>query len=479
MVEKNVVWSYIKDDKVFLFVTATEIESEALHEKMIPIIDNSISVCYIGNYTYYIGKFGNYPIIHVECGSMGAVGKDAAIMTVSDAIQEWEPDGVIMVGIAFGLKPEEQNMGDVLISRCLRNYEFKKVTERGYVQRSSVPEAGNVLYNRFSQCDWKYPAKGKKAKKHKGELISGEKVINNKRRRDEIKKFFPNAIGGDMESFGVYSAAANKNITEWIIVKGICDWAFDKDKDKDKLQKKAAKASVNLSYTVFSETSLIDIPFNEKRKKRILDDGGVVDVATVKYALNTLIGSLKSLSDELVSERKIIDTFDSPPIEIKSNADLVESELSVCYLETMHYKKVIESLNTPGNKIPINSIEFLFDETINHKEYVIKIAKCVAALFSNESQYSEREKISICNLLQEHFEKYLELIYAEISRVLVSLSDSEKKHLADGLIYIPIIREVFDPKYCFGDINNINIRLNAKKQMFREVSDMLESYKIL
>lgn len=105
---KAEVWAHIQDDVLFLFVTATETESKALHKRMTPIINKDIFKCPVGMYTYYIGMLGIYPIVHIQCDDMGAVGKRAAIVTVTDTIRQWQPDGIVMVGIAFGRDQKKQ-----------------------------------------------------------------------------------------------------------------------------------------------------------------------------------------------------------------------------------------------------------------------------------------------------------------------------------------------------------------------------------
>jgi nucleoside phosphorylase len=44
-----------------------------------------------------------------------------------------------------------------------------------------------------------------------------------------LTRIVPGAIGGEMESAGVFSAADRAKV-EAIVVKGICDWGENKDK---------------------------------------------------------------------------------------------------------------------------------------------------------------------------------------------------------------------------------------------------------
>jgi 5'-3' exonuclease len=63
---------------------------------------------------------------------------------------------------------------------------------------------------------------------------------------------FPQAIGAEMEGAGVYAACKNRNVTEWILVKGICDYGDgNKGVGKVKRQNLAAKCATSLSLKVF------------------------------------------------------------------------------------------------------------------------------------------------------------------------------------------------------------------------------------
>ena len=479
-ITKAKIWTHIKDMSFFLYVTATEIESKALHARMLPIIGDNLFKCPVGMYTYYIGMLGIYPIVHIQCDDMGAVGKRAAIVTVTDAIQQWQPDGIVMVGIAFGRNPKKQKLGDVLIAKSVCNYELEKRAKEWDEQRSPIPESGNILYNRFAHCEWDYIINENTVKKHTGELLSGEKLVDNKAFRDELFAKFPNAIGGDMESFGIYSAAANQGIQEWIVVKGICDWAYGKGKDKKHRQENAAKAAVDLCCTVFSQQNITDIPNNRNRADVINKDtkGGLPSYETVKYAMNTLIGALGYLGRELQLEQKLLECMQDKCMDVPYDAKIIANELAVININTINHEKVLSLLDTPGNKIPCNVLDKLFKESVRHKDHVILLAEFAPSLFMENSGYLTENRSRITQLLQEHFTCYVELLYADISLVLLSLDDTEKKPLLDGLMYTPIFRDILDPRYSGRKIVEAENTLTYKRKLLREISDSLASFGI-
>jgi hypothetical protein len=71
-------------------------------------------------------------------------------------------------------------------------------------------------------------------------MLSGEKLVDHIDFRAQLRRFEPEAIGGEMEGAGLYVACQSKKV-DWILVKAICDWADGKkDKDKHARQQTAA-----------------------------------------------------------------------------------------------------------------------------------------------------------------------------------------------------------------------------------------------
>lgn len=170
-----------------------------------------------------------------------------------------------MIGIAFGCYPQKQTIGDVLVSETLRNYEDVKLKSDTVEDRSSNPKSGIILLNRFKNfLDWNYSTSFGKSHMHFGEILSGEKLIDNKDFRDQLIERYPMAIGGEMEGYGIYTAAENHGIHEWIIVKAICDFAENKQDRKEEKQKVAANSACSCVKAVLSE------PVFDSLKKKTL-----------------------------------------------------------------------------------------------------------------------------------------------------------------------------------------------------------------
>ncbi|CCH53360.1 hypothetical protein BN8_02452 [Fibrisoma limi BUZ 3] len=257
-----------------LLVTATATETKHLHGQLTAIQKDLIYKIHKGSLTYFIGKLGLYNIIHVQCG-MGTSSRDASIVTIKDAINDLKPKVIVMVGIAFGTNKKEQQIGDVLVSEVILPYEFKRVGEKYDIQRSGHAYASQILVNRFkSNFDWEYNLpNGKKADLKVGDILSGDKLIDNKSFRDNLVKSFPTAKGGEMEGAGLFSAANSK--AEWILIKGICDFADGrKSTNKKENQAIAIEAAISASMILFNSPYAFDgigieVAQNDKKKNQL------------------------------------------------------------------------------------------------------------------------------------------------------------------------------------------------------------------
>lgn len=236
----------------FLIITATPTETRAVKNKIRPFSSRT-NVLKVSTETqvFRLGLFGVYKAVHVQC-DMGLGGRDSSILATYDAIKAWKPKAVIMVGIAFGRDSSKQNIGDVLVSDSIVHYEPARVGNV-LIPRGIIPQSGLVLSNRFkNKIDWDFKLfTGKMSKIRIGQLLSGEKLVDDYEYKEKLFKQFPNAIGGEMEGAGVCAACLRADINEWIIVKGICDWG---DGQKvDFYQGAAAEAAATLCLEILSE----------------------------------------------------------------------------------------------------------------------------------------------------------------------------------------------------------------------------------
>lgn len=235
-----------------LLLCATDVERKGIIQQLRGLNDAGRPLKgAIGPQTYYIGLLGKYPVVVTMC-AMGTGTRDGSLNTVRDAAAAWTPKAIIMVGIAFGKDPKKQALGDVLVSTQIISYEPERVAEAPQ-NRGPVVDSGRTLLNRFKNVDgWAFVFEdGRVSECHFGPVLSGEKLVDDATFKQKLFERYPAAVGGEMEGAGLYAASVAVGLTEWIIVKGICDWA-DGHKDK-RYQAMAVAAAVDLVKHVLSD----------------------------------------------------------------------------------------------------------------------------------------------------------------------------------------------------------------------------------
>ncbi|CAH3045206.1 unnamed protein product [Porites lobata] len=185
----------------------------------------------------YIGNIGEMKIAVMKC-KMGAAGPGGAAGVVRDAVKALTPKAVFCVGYCGGLQPVKVKLGDVVISEVLITYAPSKVTKDDIEERGHrvplKPDLALVILNAaagWSPPLWD-PAELEVERVKRGALLSGPYDIDNNDVRKALLNRFPGAIAIEMEGEGVYSAAHDLNV-EWIIIKGVSDFADGKESDTD------------------------------------------------------------------------------------------------------------------------------------------------------------------------------------------------------------------------------------------------------
>jgi nucleoside phosphorylase len=241
-------------------LTATQVERDMVLRHMTPAWPRrSILQVFHGANTYFVGRLGLQSVVLCMC-DMGSTGRDAALAVTGELIRDWSPAAVIMVGIAFGRDPDKQRLGDVLVADRIIAYEPSRVGPVVNEQRGHHPPAGQTLLNRFQNViGWTFtgPA-GEECRIRIGPVLSGEKLIDQPEFKRNLFDHYPNAIGGEMEGVGL-AAAADRSRCEWLLVKGICDWADGNKRNphKDRDQEFAAAAAVSLTRHVLNQPGVL------------------------------------------------------------------------------------------------------------------------------------------------------------------------------------------------------------------------------
>ena len=253
-----------------LIVTATDIETEMLHKALEPVCTEGLLEIEDEGHCYFAGILGGYNIIHCQCEKMGTQEKGSSILTTTTALKTWPCiKAVIMLGIAFGMYENEgetpQHFSDVLVACKIFPYENQRfnhdgsVTYRGKEHCASIPfiDAFTVIAR-----NWQWEnVKGESTRIEICPLLSGEKLVDDITKRNELKSYFKEYRGGEMEGIGL-AAVCEEHGKPWILLKAICDFADgNKGLDKKEKQADAAKAAVHActqALQTINVSSLID-----------------------------------------------------------------------------------------------------------------------------------------------------------------------------------------------------------------------------
>jgi nucleoside phosphorylase len=238
-----------------LLVAVAEIEVIAVLNSLKEKFNRTYKPYAKGNKTYFdLGEISEARTFMVQ-SEQGTGSPGGALLTIHESIYTLSPSTIIMVGIAFGLNPQQQQIGTILISQRLQLYEHQRVgTGHGGKQvilpRGDRIQAPTRVLDRFrAGCkNWLGPANVQF-----GLILSGEKLVDNTAFRDRLRRAEPEAIGGEMEGAGLY-AAAHLAKTDWIVVKAICDWADgSKGLHKAEYQRLAADNAARFTFHVIAQ----------------------------------------------------------------------------------------------------------------------------------------------------------------------------------------------------------------------------------
>jgi len=188
------------------------------------------------------------------------MGPVPAAITASTAATRWQPEHVIVVGIAGGLKAEVA-LGDVVVARSVADYTSGKVGEDGareerwemYPADAGLLNATNV----FGRLGWEdlvaelRPAGKDKPARHTGVVASGGDVIASKDLIALYRKDMPKLIGVDMEGGGVAAAMhSHKPRPGFLMVRGVSDLADGKGNAAMKKRWRAYARDVAAAYVI-------------------------------------------------------------------------------------------------------------------------------------------------------------------------------------------------------------------------------------
>jgi nucleoside phosphorylase/GTPase SAR1 family protein len=248
-----------------LVVVLSMVEFKAVLRQLAPLPGFVVvQRCMVGASQHHIGLFGVYASAIVQPPSERDVQP-----VVAEAIQFWRPKAAIKIGTAFALRTSEQQVGDVLVSESLVAYDLQRMSDATAANRS--------LLSRFVENEtytWEFTssaADNYQSRVHRGLVLSGAVNIESATFAPELRKAFPQAIGGELTGVAVASACSSAKV-DWIVVKGVREVA-------------GAPASSRAEYAAAAAASLVKHALSEHKlgELRCTDRSKLVPATRVIY----------------------------------------------------------------------------------------------------------------------------------------------------------------------------------------------------
>jgi nucleoside phosphorylase/sugar/nucleoside kinase (ribokinase family) len=233
----------------FVLITALAEERDAVlaklpgHQKLPPINDD-IRTYFQAELpiTFPDGSNGVYRVV-VMC--LSGMGRVASATATTDSIRRWHPRYVMLVGIAGGIAARKIQLGDILISDQIVDYEQQKQTAGESKIRWDVQRADPRLLNASNNYrgeSWQdlikieRPRQGK-PNRHIGPIASGDKVVAFTEILNRYQDMWPKLLGVEMEAAGVATAAfQSPDRPGFLMVRGVSDLA-DENKGSSQVEK--------------------------------------------------------------------------------------------------------------------------------------------------------------------------------------------------------------------------------------------------
>lgn len=249
----------------FAIITAIETERKAVCEAFAITEQHRVPM---GTRVYWRkrielknGKY--YEIVVAQLPDMSNV--EAALMA-TDMIRDWQPESMLMVGIAGAARPNQQ-LGDLIIAKDIYYYERGKETPDGRMPEPIMYRADATLWSRVtSAAEWKEPILIARPDNkiedrpniHYEAIASGERVIADAAVRDEIASKHRKIMAFEMEGYGMSAAAwQSADRVKHLVIRAICDFA---DSSKNSAWHSYA-AAVAAGYT---KHFLLDMPLEPR-----------------------------------------------------------------------------------------------------------------------------------------------------------------------------------------------------------------------
>lgn len=258
------------------------------------------------------GIHHEYEVILRQTGSKNS---DIALAT-ERAIQEFNPEIVILTGIAGGVK--DVAIGDVVVASKMYGYESGKETNDGFVARPEAIYCSTDLFDFCKVVDRSHQLQSN-ATVFFGPIAGGDKVISstNSVVYERLKKHFNDTLALEMEAIGFGKVMLHYPLIKFINIRGVSDLLENKsetdgDGGQEKAMANAAEfvfqllyqldyAKLNIPQEVLEAKSLVKELHAQLKPLIEQEAGREKDVSQNPY-LSALLEKVKLISTDAYKE---------------------------------------------------------------------------------------------------------------------------------------------------------------------------------
>jgi nucleoside phosphorylase len=188
---------------------------------------NLVERYHVDNIVIDIIQIPGAPLIGAVC--INQMGNIPAAITTSKLIRIFDLDYIVNIGLAGGVDPKKQSLGDVIIAEQIRYYEMGKVTSSGFSKAATQIDIRSRLINELAQSNFEaWPLgtslSGRPRRIFFGNIASGEKVISDSEFTSRLLADDRKTIGIEMEGYGIASAVFGRK-ENFLLIRGLSDFA--------------------------------------------------------------------------------------------------------------------------------------------------------------------------------------------------------------------------------------------------------------
>jgi nucleoside phosphorylase len=199
---------------------------------------------------FEVGTIGDTEIFVVQV-AQGVSSAGGAIVITGDAIVQLDPHYALIVGMCYGLRPDRQRLGDILVSEKIRDLDHGKLVDPPAgppveVLRGESVNPSPLLVTRIRAACRGWSRTRPERPVQVGLMLAWSKLVNSESAVRQLRDQHPDAIGADMEGAGFYAATRAKRV-ESVLIKGVCDWGHGREADSDALEVAKRAAARNAS----------------------------------------------------------------------------------------------------------------------------------------------------------------------------------------------------------------------------------------